>query len=143
MTDPKAKISDHFTYHEALYLPTWKRMADEADGYDAKVEDSLKVTFHKLDKVREYFGKPITVHVAYRPEAYNHLVHGAANSAHKFGMAVDFHVEGMTCDEVKKKILDDKMLDIWNMRMEDNGAGASWIHLDTRVPGPGGRFFKP
>lgn len=35
------------------------------------------------------------------------------------------------------------VLDAWKIRMEDNGEGATWIHLDNRKPGPSGRYFPP
>jgi uncharacterized protein YcbK (DUF882 family) len=64
-------------------------------------------------------------------------------SMHLKGRAVDFVVKGMSCDDFKKKMLDEAKLDEWNLRMEDNGLGANWIHLDDKAPGPSGRFFKP
>lgn len=140
--DPSANISKHFTFKEALWLPQWERMADETDGLDETILDSLKVLFFKMDIVREYFGAPINVHVTYRPEFYNQLVHGAAQSSHKTGMAVDFHVSGISCDDARKKIMDESMLEIWGMRCE-NAPGSNWIHLDIRAPGPAGRYFKP
>lgn len=140
--DPKSQISKYFTWKEALWLPRWDRMADESDGLNAQVMDSLKVLFAKMDVVREYFGAPIIVHVCYRPEEYNKLIGGAPQSAHRLGMAVDFSIKGISCDDARKKIMDEKMLEIWNMRMEDL-PGSNWIHLDIRAPGPAGRFFKP
>ena len=156
--DTTAQISSHFTYGEALWLPTWGRMGNDTDGLTGDVIARLTFLFQKMDVVRDYFGKPIRVHVAWRPEAYNRLIGGATNSAHRAqvdgsgaelpgnGMeaAVDFDVEGLTCDQARQMILNDNKLEEWGMRMEDNGAGASWIHLDTRQPLPGHqRFFKP
>lgn len=137
-------ISKHFTSHEALFLPSWNREATESDGLDDSVRTNLKDLFSRMDQVRDHFNKPIRVHCAYRPEEYNKLVHGAANSAHKYGQACDFDVEGMSCDDVRAEILKSGMLESLNMRMEDNGAGAPWIHLDTRaVPAGHNRYFKP
>ncbi len=155
---PDEKISKYFTWKEALWLPELGRMADESDGLDEKTLDNLKVLFGKMDKVREFFGKPIIVHICFRSMQYHLDLYKRINekrkanglpeqnvpmaSGHLKGQAVDFHVKDMTCDQVKKKILDDKMLDIWIMRMEDNGAGAGWVHLDIKPKGPSGRFFK-
>jgi hypothetical protein len=62
-------------------------------------------------------------------------------------MAMDFDVLGMTCKAAQEKILADKKLEIWLMRMEDNTKGntvlPTWVHLDMRVPPTGNRFFIP
>lgn len=139
MTGP---ISKHFTWHEALYLPSWTREANGSDGLTVEVSANLEALFKAMDAIREHFGKPITVHVAYRPDAYNKQIGGAKHSSHIEGKACDFHVVGMDCDEVRQNILDNGLLDSLNLRMEDL-PGSSWVHLDTRQPLNGHRFFKP
>lgn len=140
------KIANHFNYKDALWLPQWNRMADENDGLNDEILSNLKALFDKMDQVRDFFGLPIIVHVTYRPEAYNQLVKGAKNSSHKFGMACDFHVAGLDCDDGRQKILDANKLEEWNMRMEDisDKELRNWIHLDIKELTPGGnRYFKP
>ena len=137
------KISNHFTWKEALYLPQYGRLAEDSDGLNMEIRSNLCDLFNKMDAVRDFFNKPISVHVAYRSPEYNKLVKGASKSCHLEGKAVDFHVVGLSCDEAKKLILDNNKLEEWSMRMENNGQGTTWIHLDLRSPGPGGRFFKP
>lgn len=136
-------ISKWFSWTEALFLSSWKRLANEEDGLNDEIKSNLTKLFEKMDKIREHFGKPITIHVAYRPKEYNVLVKGAKNSAHIYGMACDFHVKDMKCDDVRQNILDNKLLDTLELRME-NLPGSSWIHLDLRsVPNGGNRFFNP
>lgn len=139
-TDLTYKISSFFTVKEALWFPQWSRIAVEKDGLGPVQKANLEILFKKMDKVRELFGKPITVHVAFRSYSYNKLVKGAAQSSHVTGMAVDFHVNGITCDDARAKIV--PHLEEWGMRCE-NLPGSSWVHLDIRPVGPGGRFFKP
>jgi len=142
--DPSHKIPGcpHFTWKEALWLPQWNRSANEEDGLNDEILGNLEATFRALESLRAFFGKPIKVHVAYRPDAYNRLVKGAKNSAHTKGMAVDFSIPGLSCDDVREKIIQNKLLEALGLRME-NLSGSNWIHVDTREPGPGGRFFKP
>lgn len=145
-SNPDCKVSQHFTVKEMLWLPTWHRMANEQDGLDDKVKANLIDLAKSMDIVREYFGKSINVHVTYRPLEYNKAIGGALHSAHSEGGAMDFDVVGMNCDDARKKINDDGMLEKWQMRMEDISALASrnWVHLDRRQPAVGGhRFFKP
>ena len=121
-------------------------MACQADGLTAQMLSNLELLFRKLDTVREFIGRPIVVHVAWRSVPYNALVKGAHDSSHlalEDGVAaVDFHVSGILCLQAREAFL--PMLETWGMRMEDNGPHGNWIHLDTRsVPVGGHRFFIP
>lgn len=49
-------------------------------------------------------------------------------SAHIFGKAVDFDVEGMTAGQVRRWIDKNKELFPFQLRIED---GVSWVHLDV------------
>jgi uncharacterized protein YcbK (DUF882 family) len=155
---PSDKISDHFTWKEALWLPQYARMAnEEEDGLTEDHRGNLKSLFKKMDLVREFFDSPIIVHVAYRSKKYNHELYErmnqerkekglpplkeTTNSPHMQGLAVDFHVKGLPCAEARKRILEAKKLEEWGMRMEN--IEGEWVHLDTRQPGPSGRFFRP
>lgn len=147
-SNPTDKVSDHFTVKECLFLPKWNRLATESDGLTDAIKTNLINTCDAMDTVRDYFGASINTHCMFRPELYNILVKGAKSSAHLFGQACDFDVSGKTCKEVQDKILADKKLEIWLMRMEDNTKDntilPTWIHLDLRTPLPGHpRFFKP
>lgn len=152
------KISRYFQVHEGLFLPRWNRLANESDGLTEDSKTGLMSLFQKLDQVRDLLGVPIIVHCGFRPPKYNLLVCGAENSAHIARMilvdgkkyyiaAVDFHplfsgLEiGAQCDKGKKMI--ESELESLGLRMEQNGEGAPWIHLDSRpVPSGGDRVFK-
>lgn len=134
------KITEYFTVEEAIWLPSWNRLATPLDGLDHVVKDSLCALFIKMDKVREYLGVPIIVHVAYRPKSYNEFVRGAKNSAHILGRAVDWSCS-IDCDAVREKLL--PKLEGLGMRME-NKPKSNWVHLDTMPVKEGGnRFFRP
>lgn len=156
--DPKAKISRFFTVKEAIWLPEWNRLGNQPqDGLTDEVKKNLIQTFKWMDEIREWIGKPINVHLAFRSMAYHldlykrinekRIKEGKKplsvpmNSGHLHGVAVDFSVQGLSCDDVKRRILNEKILEKYNLRMEDNGWGANWIHLDSRPVGPSGRFF--
>lgn len=155
-TDPGQEISKYFTVKNAIYLPRWKRLANDQDSLDQNAKDALEKFFKEcMDPIREIIGKPLTVHVAFRSPEYNVLIGGAKMSIHmarKYAdgslvAACDFSADlgkgsvGANCDEIKAILL--PHLERLNIRLEDNGKGATWIHVDNRKPGPGGRFFKP
>lgn len=152
-SNPGSKIAKYFTVKDALLLRNWNRIGNEADGLNDTVKKNLVEVFKKMDIIREFLGVPVFVKSAWRPSAYNIAIGGAAQSAHMASVefaAVDFWTDingdgeknGKDCDEIKAKLR--PMLEQWGIRMEDNGAGATWVHIDTKPVPPGGhREFKP
>lgn len=54
-----------------------------------------------LERLRAYWGKPITITSGYRTPAYNATIQGAAsNSYHTRGMAADISIAGVSVDEI-------------------------------------------
>lgn len=149
---PDSKLSRFFSIREALWLTDWKRLATDSDGLNEMVKANLLGVFRKMDLIRELLGRPVFVKSAYRPRAYNLAIGGSAQSSHmanEKSAAVDFWCDvdgdgdkdGADCDAIKAALM--PKLEVWGIRMEDNGPGARWVHVDTRAPGPAGRFFKP
>lgn len=72
--------------------------SDEFDckckGYCSKTEIDPKLVEY-LQKIRDYFGKPVIINSAYRCEKHNKAVGGASQSRHKFGQAADIKVSGV------------------------------------------------
>lgn len=137
-TNPLIKLTDHFTVKEALWLPTWGRLATSADGLDEVTKANLVKLFHKMDQIRETLGKPINVHVSYRPAAYNAQIGGAQHSAHVLGLACDFDA-GEDCDATRATL--EPLLEQLGVRMERK-PGSGWVHIDLMSPHPN-RYFIP
>jgi uncharacterized protein YcbK (DUF882 family) len=57
-----------------------------------------------LTKIREYFGKPVTINSGMRCEAHNRMVGGRINSYHLRGQAADIVVRGVPPVEVAEFI---------------------------------------
>lgn len=142
------KIPDckHFTWHDSCYLPSWQIHHIPSDVE----QQNIIATALIMEKIREYLGLPINIHVWMRPilnnptskyngQDYNKLVGGAINSEHKVGNAVDFDVSTLTCDNVRAKLLS-KLIE-FNIRME-NKFLSNWVHVDRGIPHPN-RFFIP
>lgn len=150
-SDKAAKISEHFTVHEATWLPSFRCYHEPSE--DEKFE--IIALADVMEQVRELFNSPIQIHCWIRPlkvnapgtkwhnKNYNRAIGSrATKSAHIFGQAVDFHVCGYSgatkCNEGRKKLL--PYIAEFGVRMENlNG---SWIHLDT-YPVKNKRFFRP
>ena len=69
-----------------------------SDGTDT-VFISL-VLVNLLQKIRDHFGKVVIINSAYRTEAHNKAIGGATYSQHKYGLAADIHINGVTPKEI-------------------------------------------
>jgi len=146
-TDPTAKISKYFTVKEALYLPSWDVMHIPTEEQKANIVKMAAV----MDKIRNYLGKPIIIHVWIRPilnkpgherdgQDYSPFIKGAKMSAHKDGRAVDWHCKDYNCDYVRRLLL--QKLEEYDIRVEDL-PGSNWVHTDIKPPVNNNRYFKP
>ena len=84
------KLSNNFTVKEFACK----------DGSDTVLIDSALVDL--LQKIRDHFGKPITINSAYRNATYNKKIGGVSNSQHVYGTASDIVVQGVKPEEVAK-----------------------------------------
>ena len=84
------KLSDNFTVREFACQ----------DGSDKVLIDTDLVKI--LQKIRDHFGKPITINSAYRSPSHNRKVGGVSNSQHVKGTAADIAVSGVAPVEVAK-----------------------------------------
>lgn len=134
----KDNITVNFSWKEALFLPSWNRIANPSDGLTEEIKGNLIKVFLVLEDIRLLYNKPITIHCAYRPLAYNIQIGGATHSAHIEGKAIDFSISNVTCNNVRTKLM--PMLDKLNIRME-NLPNSNWVHIDIRNTSP--RYFKP
>jgi peptidoglycan hydrolase-like protein with peptidoglycan-binding domain len=118
------------TWHDALYLPSMHRYAKPSDMTGGTTMDTALANIERqaaaLQQVSDHFGgKKIHVHCWLRPPAYNKLVGGAGNSAHMRGTATDFHLDGISAEEVHKVLKADPS--IYPGTGENN---VSWVHID-------------
>lgn len=143
MTDwsnPSSMVSRYFSVKEALWLPKWDRLANEADGLNEDLKLLLIKSFLIFDDVRELLGCPMNVHSGYRPGSYSVLVGGSMNDVHSRGQAVDFDCAPEYSIEDARTILLPNLAKL-GIRLERGTT--TWLHADTRAPGPSGRFFIP
>jgi uncharacterized protein YcbK (DUF882 family) len=84
----------------------------------------------KLQKVRDLYGKSITVNSGYRCPEHNQAIGGKVGSSHVSGLAVDISPSLMNVDEL------DKLYDICYSIFDNIGDGRSkkFIHVDVREP---------
>lgn len=139
MTTTKQQISRRFDIQELVCPHIYNRHGEKA--WDMLDENLLKV----LIWIREKLGKPIYVNnwnykqgtLSQRGMRCNccQLVKDKTAkgipyvSAHVLGKAVDFDVKGMTAQEVRDWIYENRQRLPHPVRLED---GVTWVHLDVR-----------
>lgn len=95
------------------------------DGSDYILIDDELVDI--LQKIREHFGKPVTITSAFRNSAYNKKIGGVSNSQHTKGTASDIKVAETLPSDVAKYVE--------YLLQGKGGIGlySSFVHVDTRA----------
>jgi hypothetical protein len=134
-TKPDERISKYFCVREALWLPSWNKLATPTEEEKANI---LKLAA-KLDLIREFIKCPMEISSWLRPLQYNKLIGGAPNSMHIKGLAADWTTQ-YDDDAMRKLIL--PQLSYWKIRMECL-PGSCWVHVDLKQVEDKYRYFKP
>lgn len=112
--DGARRLSPHFRVREFAC----------ADGTDTIfVSDGL---VELLEAIRAKVGRAVYINSGYRTEERNRAVGGAAYSRHKYGMAADIHVSGVTPEQVAS-YAEELMPDHGGI-----GLYGSFVHVDVR-----------
>ena len=78
-----------------------------------------------LQKIRNNFGKAVTINSAYRCDKHNKKIGGATNSKHKYGQAADIKVSGIKPLKVAQYA---EFIGIKGI-----GQYSNFVHVDTRT----------
>ena len=135
-SDPKVKISNHFTVKEACWLPSWGKLYMPSAQEQTNILKSAAV----MDKIRDFLQKPTSIHCWIRPIAYNKAIGGAPASMHICGLAVDWDC-GENCDITRATLV--PKLKEFGIRMEKK-PGGPWVHIDCKIVSlESERYFLP
>lgn len=83
-----------------------------------------------LQKIRDHFGKPVTINSGYRCEKHNKAIGGATGSYHTKGMAADIAVKDVAPAEVAKYA---ESIGILGIGLYETAADGYFVHVDTRT----------
>jgi len=122
-------ISEHITLEEATLSPTSLRLGIKNIPNADELRAMVTVANSCFEPLRKWYGKPIKVNSFFRNFELNKAVHGATNSQHSKGEAID--ISGGNKEE-NKKIFD------WckaNLVYDQliNEYDYSWVHISFRV----------
>lgn len=83
-----------------------------------------------LQKIRDRFGKPVTVNSGYRCAKHNKAVGGASGSYHTKGMAADIVVRDVAPAEVAKYA---ESIGVLGIGLYETNTDGHFVHIDTRT----------
>lgn len=112
------------------------------NDYTQEISDNLDRLLIPLNKIRDTWGKPMTVTSGWRPPSINSSTPGAAlHSKHMQGLAADISdPDGSLWAWVLENLQLMKDLDIF---MEDKRWTKGWLHFGLGQPSSGRRIFVP
>jgi len=119
------KLTDHFTLEEFLFSQTAARLGID-NTPTGEVVTNLTEVARYLEEIRRHFGRPVIVSSGFRCEKLNRAIKGSPTSAHRFGLAADFTVQGVPNIQVCEFIRD-HMHDIDQVIYEFGPNG--WVHI--------------
>ncbi len=82
-----------------------------------------------LQKIRDHFGKAVTVNSAYRCATHNKKVGGATSSRHTKGQAADIKVKDVAPAEVAKYA---ESIGVLGIGLYETDSDGHFVHIDTR-----------
>ena len=128
------QLTKNISLSEAVVSQTAVRLGIDNTPSDEVVE-RLRLVAGQVQKIRDYFGKPIRISSGYRCPKLNRAIGGAKNSQHQKGEAMDIQgTNELTNAEIfhyAKKHLDFDQL-IWEFGTRKEPA---WVHLSYKEKG--------
>ncbi|MDA8104670.1 MAG: D-Ala-D-Ala carboxypeptidase family metallohydrolase [Nitrospiraceae bacterium] len=133
MTEFEKYRCKHFQIYELVDKRTFDEFGTKA--WELFKEPALIA----LDGIREFFAAPVTINNwwngigsfqfrGFRPAWYQG---GATHSQHRLGNAFDFAVKGLSAEQVRQRIIENKDHELLKniMRLE---AAVNWVHFDCK-----------
>lgn len=131
----KMKITKNFELKEFIKSRFFdeetqkKVIQDVFKNEDVLLPNIVKLA-NQLQVLRDYFGKPIIINIAYRPKWYELEKGRSGNSKHTLGIAADFNVKGVSARKVREAI--EELILKGEMMQGGLGKYDSFVHYDIR-----------
>lgn len=112
-------VTENFTWNEVFKNEVL------SDGIPIfEVFDNAKKIADIIQELRDEIKQPIIIHCWVRQPKHNKRVKGSKLSAHLNGLAIDFHVNNLSCEQVRAIIKSMRL----PVRVEANTD--TWVHID-------------
>ena len=124
------KLSKNFSLKEMTKSQTALRRGIDNEPGDEQEANLQQLCEQVLQKVRDHFGKPVTVNSGYRSPELNKAIGGSTTSDHCKGMAADIEIPGISNYELADWIKENcefrqLILEFYTPGVPDSG----WVHV--------------
>ena len=124
------KLSNNFSLKEMTKSQTATRRGIDNDPGEEEQANLQQLCEQVLQKVRDHFGKPVTVTSGYRSPELNEAIGGSTTSDHCKGMAADIEIAGVPNHKLAEWIKDNcefrqLILEFYTPGIPDSG----WVHV--------------
>ena len=124
------KLSKNFSLKEMTKSQTALRRGIDNEPGDEEQANLQQLCEQVLQKVRDHFGKPVTVNSGYRSPELNKAIGGSTTSDHCKGMAADIEIPGVSNYEIADWIKSNcefrqLILEFYTPGVPDSG----WVHV--------------
>ena len=124
------KLSNNFSLKEMTNSQTALRRGIDNEPGDEEEANLQQLCEQVLQKVRDHFGKPVTVNSGYRSPELNKAIGGSTTSDHCKGMAADIEIPGVSNYELADWIKENcefrqLILEFYTPGVPDSG----WVHV--------------
>ena len=124
------KLSENFSLKEMTKSQTALRRGIENEPGEEEQANLQQLCEQVLQKVRDHFGKPVTVNSGYRSPELNKAIGGSTTSDHCKGMAADIEIPGISNYELADWIKENcefrqLILEFYTPGVPDSG----WVHV--------------
>ena len=114
----------NFSIKELIHSDNAKNAGIDNTPTITEIDNLLNLIFYCLQPIRDKLKKPMIITSGYRNTKVNFLAGGKMNSQHLTGCAADFHVNGMTIQQVidfivKSGVEYDQLINEYN----------KWVHI--------------
>lgn len=93
-------LSKNFSLEEMTMSETATRLNIDNTPSAIVINNLTNLCNNVLEPLRELLGRPILITSGYRSPLLNQAIGGSKTSQHCIGQAADFHVNGMTVEEL-------------------------------------------
>lgn len=107
---------------------TQKRVIQDVFKNEDVLLPNIQKLANQLQVLRDYFGLPIIINIAYRPKWYELEKGRSGNSKHVLGLAADFNVKGKSTKEVREAI--EELIKKGDMLQGGIGKYNTFVHYD-------------
>lgn len=117
----------NFKMSELIHSDTAKKLNINNMPDVNSLDNLLNLIYYCLQPIRTKLNKPMIVTSGYRCEVLNQKVGGSKTSAHKYGRACDFIVNGMSVEKIVEFV---RFCGVpFTQLIEEHGKNGCWVHI--------------